>query len=102
MEELLNRHYLFCSSAYTQARSLSTFVCLAYLPMIEMLVFCAHEKHIKICAMKSPIGIHLVPMYQLISALLSNSRANYTLTGFHTFLPYKAMEMKLMHCQYII
>jgi hypothetical protein len=82
MEKLLDRYYSFCSSAYTQARS----VCVLSLFSSELLVFCAYERHINIHAMKSLIVIHLVPVCQLMSFLLSNSLGNYFDLLVHNFV----------------
>jgi hypothetical protein len=56
MEKLLDRYYSFCSSAYTQARSVSA--CVLSLFSSELLIFCAYERHINIHAMKSLIVIY--------------------------------------------
>jgi hypothetical protein len=58
METLLDRYYSFCSSAYTQACSVS--VCVLSLFISEVLVFRAYGRHIKIHAMENLIVVHLV------------------------------------------
>jgi hypothetical protein len=57
MEKLLDRYYSCCSSAYTQARSVSA--CVLSLFFSEVLVYGAYGRHIKIHAMESLIVVHL-------------------------------------------